>query len=118
GEIHPPHGKKVFWKPPMKNGGGNTFTVTEAMYAIEDKDTVPQCITRSQAKCIGTSCNVTTCPRRNYARQFKVNKDGLVVCKAIRTTYTEEEFAKVPFGPAVMAAMIAAIEEEAITKAA
>ena len=108
-----PHGRTVFWKPPTRKGGGNTFTVAEPCFAVEDEHCVPQCVARSQVKCIGSSCNVVTCPLRRCERVLKVNQRGLVVCKSISTTYSADDFAKLSFGPEVMAAMVAAAVEEA-----
>ena len=52
------------------------------------------------------------CPLLNYKRKYKVNMRGLVVCKSWATNYTAKDFAKLPIGPEVMAAMGAAMAEE------
>ena len=107
GIVKAPHGKTVFWKP-----SSDTYTVKEPCFAMEDENAAPQCLLRSQAKCIGTSCNVLKCPLRNYKREYKVNMRGLVVYKSWATTYTVKDFAKLSIGAEVMAAMGAAMAVE------
>ena len=107
GIVKAPHGKTVFWKP-----SSDTYTVKTPCWAMQDENAVPQCLSLPRVKCIGTSCKTLTCPLRDYKPEYKVNMQGLVVCKSWATTYTAKDFAKLPIGPAVMAAMGAAMAEE------
>ena len=109
GEEKSPHGRYVFWK-----ASTGTFTVHEPCLPVVDDNTIPMCLVLTHKRCI--ACN-KACEGCDRPREFKTNRKGLLVCHSTVVTYTNKEFAALPWSDEVISGVVGAMEEMDAAKA-